>query len=329
MMTTIQDVARQAHVGVATVSRVLNGSGYVKEDTKERVLRAIEALNYTPNEMARSLYHRKSGIIAIIVPEISHPFFAEFINEVEISLFGYGYQSMICNTWKEENYEAHYLEILKQQRVDGIITGVHTLKTQEYESTNRPIVALDRNIAPQIPCVSVNHREGGRMAAEELIRAGCKNVVQCTGGKMVSSPSNVRHEVFAETMKEHGAACHDYLLRWNTFEYSYYRQVAEEITDKYPEADGFFATDVIALSLIQAAMSKGRRYPEDFKVVAYDGTYVSNLVYPSVTTIVQPIHQLAVTCVQLIMELIQGKAPAQNNVQLDVALRPGESTKSF
>lgn len=328
-MTTIQDVARHAHVGAATVSRVLNGSGYVKDATREKVLKAIKELNYTPNEMARNLYHRKSGIVAIIVPEISHPFFAEFINAAEIALCNHGYQSMICNTWKDQNYEARYLEILKQQRVDGIITGSHTLDIKHYQSTDRPIIALDRDLGPGIPCVAVDHVEGGRMAAEELIRAGCKNVLQCTGTDTISTPSNARHETFDRVMKEHGITCHNYVQKQNMFDYSYYDRISDEITDKYPDVDGFFATDGLALSLIRASMKKGRCYPKDFKVVAYDGTYISRLIYPSVTTIVQPINELAVQCVQLMMELIQERVPEEKNRKLKVTLRRGESTEKF
>ncbi|MDO5539347.1 MAG: LacI family DNA-binding transcriptional regulator [Eubacteriales bacterium] len=328
-MTTIQDVARHAHVGAATVSRVLNGSGYVKEETREKILRAIKELNYTPNEMARNLYHRKSGIVAIIVPEVSHPYFAEFINSAEIALYSHGYQSMICNTWREQNYETHYLELLKQQRVDGIITGVHTLDIEQYQTIDRPIVALDRQLGEKIPCVAVNHEKGGRMAAEALIEAGCKKVLQCTGVRRVSTPSNVRHEIFEQVMKEHGIPCYNYLSKWNGFEYSDYKQAAEEIADKYMDIDGFFATDIMAVSLIHAMESRGRKYAEDFKVVAYDGTFVSSLPYPSLTTVVQPIEKLAVTCVDILMELIQGKVPEKKNIKLDVTFRQGQSTKSF
>lgn len=328
-MTTIQDVARHAHVGAATVSRVLNGSGYVKEETREKILRAIKELNYTPNEMARNLYHRKSGIVALIVPEVSHPYFAEFINSAEIALYRHGYQSMICNTWREQNYETHYLELLKQQRVDGIITGVHTLDIEQYQCIDRPIVALDRQLGEKIPCVAVNHEKGGRLAAEALIEAGCKKVLQCTGVRRVSTPSNVRHEVFEQIMKEHGIPCYNYLSKWNGFEYSDYKQAAEEIADKYTDIDGFFATDIMAVSLIHAMQSRGRKYAEDFKAVAYDGTFVSSLPYPGLTTVVQPIEQLAVTCVDVLMELIQGKVPEKKNIMLDVTFRQGESTKRF
>lgn len=328
-MTTIQDVARHAQVGVATVSRVLNGSGYVKAETKEKVLRAIKELDYTPNEMARNLYHRKSGIVAIIVPEVSHPYFAEFLNAAEIALFSHGYQCMICNTWRETNYEKHYLELLKQQRVDGIITGVHTLDIEHYQSIDRPIVALDRQLGDQIPCVAVNHEKGGRLAAEALIGAGCREVLQCTGVRRVTTPSNVRHEVFEQVMKEHGIPCHNYLSKWNGFAYADYKQAAEKIAKEYSHVDGFFATDIMAVSLIHAMKAVGRRYPEDFKVVAYDGTVISSLPYPSLTTVLQPIEKLASTCVEVLMELIQGRTPEKMNIQLDVELRQGDSTKSF
>jgi len=98
-MATIQDVAKHAHVGVGTVSRVLNGKGYVKETTRQKIEASIEALNYTPNEMARNLFFRKCGIVAVIVPEVSHPFFAQFVSEAEKFLCEEGFQTMICNTY--------------------------------------------------------------------------------------------------------------------------------------------------------------------------------------------------------------------------------------
>lgn len=329
-MATIQDVAKHAKVGAATVSRVLNGSGYVKDATREKVMKAIRDLDYIPNEVARNLYHRKTNIVAIIVPEVAHPFFAEFLNSCEIALCEQGYECMICNTSTEHNSESHYLEILKQQRVDGIITGVHSLEISQYQETDRPIVALDRNLDNKIPCVAVNHEKGGRMAAMELIAAGCKNVLQCTGSTgidKVTTPSNIRHEVFARTMEENGILCHNYISQWNRFSPSYYHFAAEDIIKKYPEVDGFFATDMMAIALIKAAQRHGKNYPKDFKVVAYDGTYLSDMIYPSITTIVQPIKELAQTCVHLLVELIQGRELKERSIQLDVELRKGDSTK--
>ena len=178
-MTTIQDVAKHAGVGAATVSRVLSGNGYVKQATRERVMRSIEKLNYTPNEMARNLFHGKSGIVAVIIPELSHPFFSEMVSAIEVGLCNLGYQTMVCNTFYEKNYELRYLEMLKRQRVDGIIFGAHTsLAAEMYRELQRPVIGLDRRLAETIPLVAADHVDGGRIAAEELIRSGCRKVAQ-------------------------------------------------------------------------------------------------------------------------------------------------------
>lgn len=326
-MATIQDVARNAKVGASTVSRVLSGKGYVKAETKERVLKSIRELNYTPNEMARNLFYRKSGVVAIIVPEISHPFFAEFVNAAEIALYEQGYQALICNTWCEETYELNYLEMLKSQSVDGIIFGAHSLDAQMYQEANRPIVALDRDLGAEISCVAVDHRIGGRMAAEELIEAGCKHVLQFTGVDQVSTPSNQRHAIFAEVMKEHGVTCDSYVMRWNSFDYNYYSSITQHIFEDYPGIDGVFATDCIVMSVLRVALERGLRVPEELKAVAYDGTGVISLAYPSVTTIVQPIARLAQESVRLMIDLIQGKQTEKANIVLPVTLRRGETTR--
>ena len=328
-MATIQDVAKYAHVGVATVSRVLNESGYVRADTREKVMAAMRELDYTPNEMARNLYHKKTGIVAIIIPAISHPYFAEFTSAAEVALFRKGYQTMICNTWREQNYETYYLELLKKQRVDGIITGVHTLDIEQYKEMDRPIVALDRQLGDQIPYVAVNHEKGGRMAAELLIKAGCRSVLQYTGYRKVSTPSNKRHEVFEQIMKEHNIVCHNFVTKWNKFQYSEYADAAQKIADEYGDLDGYFTTDVMAAALIKALQEKGRKYPEDFKIVSYDGTYLSRVPYPALTTICQPIDQLAEACVDLLIDRIQGKPITQKSIQLEVTLREGDSTRPF
>lgn len=330
-MATIQDVARHANVGVGTVSRVLSGNGYVKEETRCRVQASIEALDYTPNEMARNLFFRKSGIVAVIVPEVGHPFFAQFVNASEKFLCEKGYQTMICNTYYAKNYEQRYLEMLKQQRVDGIIFGAHTaLDVSQYESVRRPIVAMDRNLGDNIPCVGVDHKEGGRLAAEELIRSGCRNVFQLWGtvdGDEVYTPSIVRHKVFEEVMKEHGIACRsaNYVSSFSSG-ISDYQESAEKLLEDYPDIDGVFATDMMIMAVLQSALARKKRVPEDLKLVAYDGTCGVFLTTPKITTIAQPIDSLAREAVQLVVDLIEGKPKVNKKVELKVTLRSGDTT---
>ena len=329
-MATIQDVARHAQVGVGTVSRVLSGKGYVKAETRQKVQASIEELNYTPNEMARNLFFQKSGIVAVIVPEVAHPFFAQFVNAAEKVLCEKGYQTMICNTFYEKNYEQRYLEMLKRRRVDGIIFGAHTvLDISQYKDVRLPIVALDRNLGKNIPCVSVDHWAGGRMAAEELIRSGCRSVLQFVGsqrGTEVSTPANDRHDAFEDIMKQHGIPCRSIRSKWPTADVSYYQAAAARMLVDYPDVDGVFATDSMSLAVLQAAQLYRKRIPEELKLVTYDGTNSVRLTYPRITAIVQPIERLANEAVQLVVDLISGKTIENKKVELQAVLRPGDTT---
>lgn len=116
----IQDVAKKANVGVGTVSRVLNNNGYVSEKTRKKVEAAIEELQYTPNELARNLYHKKTNTIAVIVPDISNPFYSSLVNEIEQYLRMQGYKTLLCNTVGEKTNEALYLNMLERNMVDGV-----------------------------------------------------------------------------------------------------------------------------------------------------------------------------------------------------------------
>lgn len=325
-MSTIQDVAKRASVGAATVSRVLNGNGYVKEETREKVMRAIEELDYTPNEMARNLFFKRTGIVAIIIPQISHPFFAEFVDEAMLELAKYNYKVMVCNTWDESHYELQYLEMLQRSMVDGIIFGAHSLDIREYQNAKRPIVALDRELGAGIPCVSADHQEGGRLAAEVLMEAGCKKVLQFCGKKGVSTPSFQRHACFERIFQEHGLECHNFTLSRNSFSYGYFHRIVEGVFEQYPDIDGIFGTDIIVMNAIRRAAELGIRVPEDLKAVAYDGTGVTGLMHPDLTTVVQPIGELARECVHLMMELTQGNAITQTSIKLPVILRKGMTT---
>ena len=329
-MATIQDVAKHAQVGVGTVSRVLSGKGYVKQETREKIEKSIAELNYTPNQMARNLFFHKSGIVAVIVPDAGHPFFAQLVNAMEIALCEKGYQTMICNTYYEENYELRYLDMLKQQRVDGIIFGSHTTQDiSRYRNIQRPIVAFDRKLGDDIPCVMSDHKTGGRLAAEELIWSGCRKVVQVGDIKAkdrVFTPSQERYKVFAKTMEKNGIACLTWDEQWATSDIDYYRKAADEILDKYPDADGIFATDMMIMALLQAALSRGKQVPEHLKLVAYDGTALLGLIYPRVTAVVQPIAQLAQRAVQLVVDQIEEKPIKEKRVELPVLLRSGDTT---
>lgn len=325
-MAGIKDVAKKAGVGVGTVSRMLNDSGYVADDTRKKIEIAMRELNYTPNELARNLYHKRTGIIAVLVPNVSHPFFSEFVNYAEAELYKIGYKMMLCNTKKADNAELEYLDMLNRHIVDGVITGVHSLNVEEYKKIRKPIVALDRYIGENIPVVAVNHKEGGRLAADTLIQNGCKKILHFKGSIVVESPYHERHFEFDRIMKKNNIETLTYELEWNRFDSEYYRQVIHEISVKGMDFDGVFAVDRMAIECMNEAIRNDRKVPRDVKIVAYDGTFITELVEPQMTAVVQPIEKLAEESVRLLNDLIKGVKYKNKQIMLEVTLRKGNTT---
>ncbi len=325
-MASIRDVAKEAGVGVGTVSRFLNDSGYVSEEARVKIEGAMKKLDYTPNELARHLYHKKTGIIAVLVPSVSNPFFSEFVDYAEAELYRYGFKMMLCNTEKESNAELEYLDMLRRHIVDGVIAGVHTLDVEMYRKIQKPIVALDRYLGENIPVVSVDHKKGGRLAAEALIANGCKKILHFKGGTEVESPYLERHYEFERVMKEHNISTTCYELEWNRFDFGYYRKAVKDVFSKGFEFDGVFGGDGPAIECMNEAIRSHRKVPGDVKFVSYDGTYITEMVEPRMTAVVQPIEDLAKESVRLIHRLTGGRVYQDKNVVLEVELRKGDTT---
>ena len=325
-MASIKEVARKANVGVGTVSRVLNSTGYVSDETRKKVEEAMKELNYIPNELARNLLSKKSGIVAIIIPKISHPFFAEIVLYAEAELMKKGYKTMICSTYSEQNYEKEYLNMLNRHIVDGIIAGSHMLDLEEYQNVRGPIVAVDRFLRENIPIISTNHKIGGRLAAEELLRNGCRCVLQIQGARVVDSPSHERHYEFERYMKKHGVTVYSYEMDWNDFDYGQYDAMAEQLMDKFPDVDGIFAVDMVAIACIRQLLKRKKKIPRDVKIVAYDGTYVAKVGVMNLTVVQQPIEKLTNRAVHVLINMIQGKEYRNKKIFYEPTLLLGDTT---
>lgn len=328
MAASIRDVAKKANVGPATVSRVLNNNGYVSEETRAKIEAAMRELHYTPNELARNLFHKKTGIIAVLVPSVANPFFAEFVDTVESELYVRGYKTMLCNTVKEKNAELEYLDMLNRYIVDGVITGVHSLDAEEYRKIHKPIVALDRFLGEDIPVIAVDHKKGGYLAAEELVRCGCRSVLHFRGAQQVESPYHDRHYEFDRVMEENGIKVFSYELEWNRFDAEYYEKTIEDVFSRGIRADGVFGVDQIAIRYMNTAIRRGIKVPEDVKIVAYDGTFITQFTEPRLTVVAQPIDRLAYESARLISHLVDGKVYKNKQVLLDVSFYRGGTTGS-
>lgn len=305
-MATITDVARAAGVSKNTVSRYLNERGYISQKTKDNIRNAIDELHYQPNQIARSLYTSKTNLIGLVIPDVAHPFFAMMTSRIEDELDRHGYKMILCDTMHSSSKERKYLDMLTANKVDGIIIGSHSIDIN-YSDINAPIVALDRDLAPGIPVVSSDHVQGGCIAAKAFIDRGCSNVAQLVGFSRVKTPSNRRHEVFAKIMKTNGVRCMTHELKLNQFEFSTYLSTADDILDRYPGLDGVFAADPVAVAVQRQALARGLHVPEDLFIFGYDGSFLTQVVYPSLPTVVQPYAQLAETAVAVLLRRISGE----------------------
>lgn len=322
---SITDVAKLAGVGIGTVSRALNGRGYIAKETKEKIEEAVSSLGYTPNELARNLSRKRSGIIGVIIPDLENPFWCKFTKYVEMELHKYDYKTMVCNTVGISNREHQYVDMLSRNIMDGIITGALSLEDDVYQQIPKPIVSMDHNLGPTIPLIHSDHENGGRLAAECLLKAGCKNVVQITGYTQMNTPSNDRFSAFKRTMMEHRVKVQTIETEWNKLDYAYYMKAMEEHMDVLTSADGIFSSDLGALSMYHIVRECGIRVPEQLKIIGYDGMDITRMVAPVLTCIVQDVELLSRLCVETLLKLIDGDSDIDYHQIVDVRLQVGET----
>jgi len=324
-MTSIKDVARIAGVSVATVSRVLNDKGYVGQRTREKVEKAIKETSYKPNEVARSLFKKQSSTIGLIVPDIMNPFFTELARAVEDMATKLGYNVILCNSDGNGDKEQAYLDVLKQQYVNGIIVSSNTLTAQQVEELNIPVVSIDREISKGLPTIVVENKKGAIMATRYLQSKGCKRIGHIRGSYGVVNAEE-RYEGYKEVVAGEPWFKESYIVEGN-----YDMQTAIEATAgllrQHPEIDGIFAAnDIMAIGALKVAHQLGKKVPEELAVIGFDGIKLSTVMTPELTTIVQPIYKLGEVSAEMLISLMEQQPIENTYYKLDVELIERNST---
>lgn len=326
-MASIRDVAKRAGVAACTVSRVLNGTASVAPETKQKIEDAMKELNYIPNELARGMFRKKAGIIAMLVPRIKHPFFSSLADYIEQYLYDEGYKLMLCSTGDDVEREKEYLDFFKSNIVDGVIMAVNLLSNSDYSGFEKPMVMLDYLVDESTPLVVSDHEMGGHLAAAEFIKNGCRYVIHLCNtedsGKVVSYKSHLQLE---KELEEQGIYCRKVEIKWNSFDFDGYQELAELVLESYPEVDGIMASDMPAVAFLKAAQKLGKKIPEEFCVVAYDGTYAVHMNAMEITTVVQPIEAISKAVVDTIVRLLNKEAVKTAEIRIPVELVPGQTS---
>lgn len=316
-MANIKDVAKHASVSVATVSRFLNKKGYVGEAAKENIEAAILALNYRPNQVARSLSTKQTNLIGLIVPDITNPFFPELARAVEDIALSYGYTVVLCNSDEKAEKEELYIQMLTQKYVAGFIVTTNILNAPHYEDVLVPIVALDRTINASIPTVTTDNVEGARIGTQHLLACGAKNIV-CMRGPTGLGPADDRVKGFLEAIAGKDVQVH---IVECPFSFESSEKMAEKILLDYPDIDGIFASsDTSAIAALKVAQGMGRHVPNDLQIVGFDGVQLGEMVSPGLTTVAQDIYKMGAYATRMLIKMIEATSLTEKNVTVPAEL---------
>lgn len=303
----LEDVAAAAGVSKTTVSRVLNHRGYLSEKTIAKVQKAMQELDYRPNIIARQLYKQRTDLVGMIFPTVDNPFFSQLEAEMERQLYRNGYKVLIGNSQNDPAKEENYLQQLLTHQVDGLIVGTQNRGLIGYQHANLPVVAIDQVVGKNIPVVSSDNYQGGLLATQRLLDDGCRHIIHTNGPLGLDTPTQKRREAYEHLMTKNNLPAITYHLDFNISTIDKER-VFRRIFEEHPEVDGIFAAnDTDASTIINLASESGKRIPEDLKIVGYDGSNVTRLLLPGLTTIQQPIDEMADLAVQLLQARINGQ----------------------
>jgi DNA-binding LacI/PurR family transcriptional regulator len=317
-------VAEQAGVSVKTVSRVINKQGEISDETRSRVSKVIEQLGYRPNTLARGLVSGKSATVALIIPQISDPFFPEVMQGVEAVARLHGYNVFLCNTEDDPEQELEYVNLLAGKRVDGVILCGSRLTAEQLEKVARQhrVSILSSRNPPGSALISIPGDRGLYLTTQHLAQLGHRRIGHLGSG---TADEHERLVGYERAMEEAGLSIDP---RWVermprvTIETSYV--AAKRLLNASPELSAISCyNDLAAVGVLQAAAELGRRVPDDLAVTGFDDIPLASLVSPSLTTIHVPRYQLGQRVMELLLRVINanGAVEERETVEIDLVVR--------
>jgi len=324
-MTTIRDVASKAEVSIATVSRVVNGNRPVHPDIRERVLKAVEELDYRPNYLARGLRQSNTCMIGLIIPDNSNPFYAELARAIEDAGFAAGYNVILCNSDLSEEKQQAYIDVLLSHKVDGVILInmlLPPLKSLErILAENIPVMLANIDtLVPDLDQVMVDDHQGGYLAGQYLLRLNHRHIGCITYSQSLSYEP-FRIAGFRQALAQFGIELTKESFANGNGRYESGYQAMQELLQRRPDLTAVFVfNDMMALGAMNALHAQGMRIPEDISIIGYDNIFYASAFEPALTTIAQPIAAIGQECITQLLERIQQPEKPPTHITLSVEL---------
>jgi len=309
-MPTVLDVAKRAGVAPITVSRVINNSGYISQATRERVEEAVKELGYVPNTLARGLRSKQTKTLALVVTDITNPYFTLMARGVEDAAGASDYTVIYCNTDESEEKEENYVNLLAQRQVDGVllVPSCGNVKTINFLLSNDiNVVALDRRVAEvEIDSVRSDSENGAYQLIKLLIGLGHKRIAMITGPKDVST--SVDRVIGYQRALAEANLNENELVYYGMFNLeSGYEFTKLVMTQSLKPTAIFGANNFIAIGIIKALRDLQFDVPGDISIGAFDDLPESMLVAPFLTFVEQPAYEMGRTATELLLKRISGE----------------------
>ncbi len=324
---TIKDIAEYTGVSYATVSRTLNNLSGVNQATREKILAAASEMGYRPNIHARSLKTNKTNTIALIVPDISNPFFADIALSVNEYAFERGYTTILCSSNWNVEIEAKQIEQLENQRVDGII--YKPAGRNPLDLSNLPISSVLISCIPgeNNTYIEVDNYRGGQTAAEHLTKCGYRRFA-FIGGNHESQSNQIRIDGFFDRLNELKQDISADRILYGDFSAESGYKLAAEIMGRPDKPDAIFCgNDVIALGVQQYLLENNYNIPEEVGVVGFDDIMIAGLPQIQLTTISQPRNLMGKTAAEILLRSIDGEEIKEKHIILEPELVIRRSTR--
>jgi LacI family transcriptional regulator len=309
--TTIQDVARLAGVSIATVSRVLNRSAHpVRSEVRERVEAAARELDFRPSALARGLAGRETRMLALVLPDVSNPYYPRLLRGAEDAASAEGYALIVCNTDYDPAKVALYVKLLREKHVDGVLVGGgghdQPADLVQLVDAGVPIQAIGRH-ALAVASVRIDNLAAGRAATRHLLERGCSRVA-FVGGSFTHTTVADRRAGYRQALREAGMDREAQFELEADFTPAGGAEAGRRLLGLSPCPDGVFAAnDHLAVGLLHALQAAGRRIPQDVAVIGFDDIPLAQFLRPALSSVAVPAYELGAQAVQRLMRQMRGE----------------------
>ncbi|WP_028399784.1 catabolite control protein A [Ectobacillus panaciterrae] len=332
MNVTIYDVAREANVSMATVSRVVNGNPNVKPTTRKKVLEAIERLGYRPNAVARGLASKKTTTVGVIIPDISSIFYAELARGIEDIATMYKYNIILSNSDQNKEKEMHLLNTMLGKQVDGIVfmsENITEEHVEEFEKSPVPIVlAASFDEKSATPSVNIDYEQAAFDAVKYLLDKEHTRVAFVSGPFEHAAAEVKKMKGYKSALEEAGIAYDEELAVEGEFTYDSGMEAFDKLWELSEKPTAIFvASDEMALGVIHGAQDKGIHIPNDVEVIGFDNTRLATMVRPQLTTVVQPMYDIGAVAMRLLTKYMNKETVEDHAVVLPHRIQFRKSTK--